>query len=359
MDVTVMGSGVDEIPEAPLSESEEIAAVVDILQGKAPEKKEEKPEKAIDTSLDQKGIEDTEATGDGVAKVGDKTSDEDDDEDLGFSMQDLADEAGLDIKELYDTEIKFGEGRDPTTLGKLKDFYDKNRDGPGRVQEKLKALDDMKHEGEAATAARAEYQPQVTAAETRIRELQGKWDAVDWEHIPEGRQGEYEQYARDLQAGFQRAKLSHENAQAAMQDTTAQMARIQAGEEQAKQDVWKQEAAKQWPLILADHPDWKGHDEAKAGMDELYGVMVDYGMTEMEARQTTDSRVFKMAADALRYKQAGKVNLKEVRKAGKHVGGRKPVPEGVRSKRAKIRALNAARDGTEADQIAAVSALIS
>lgn len=355
--------------ETPVDDKEQIAAVVDILAaaGAGPkrttsESRDGMPETGTvaEPLLDQSVKKDPEAVSDDPTKAGEQTSDSNDgDDDDGWSMQELADEAGLDIKELYSTPVKFGEGRDSITLGEMKDFYDKNREGAKQVQTRLDALDEMKTRGEAARAAVNKYAPQAQQAQQRMDEISAKVNAVDWNNVPPEKQAQYQQYASDLQSGYDMAKMSLDNAQSAMADSSTQLAQIEQDEKVARQEEWSSKASEEWPKIVAMNPDWKTQELAVAGMNDLYKGLEAYGLSEMEARQVTDHRLFAVITDALKFKAAGNIDTKQVRKKTRNLGGKRPVPASVRSKRAKQRAVETARNGTEAEKIAAVSALIN
>ncbi len=336
--------------------AQEQAMIEEISSLIQPEKAEEEPEQEVEAV--EPTEQDPEAVSDDEAVEAEETSDETPDDDV-WSMRNLAEEAGIDIEELYSTPINFGEGRESTTLGEMKDAYDANRGGAKALQDRLSALDKLAVEGKAARAAVNEYEPQVNAAKSKLTELEGAWNAVDWEHIPEGQQEQYREYATNLQDGYKMAKLSLDNAEARMSDSTSQLAQMQAVEVQARQEAWQQQATEEWPKIVADNPSWTDKTAAEAGMNDLYGAFVEAGYSEEEAHQVTDSRLFRIAADALAYRKAGKIDLKEVKTKRRNVASKSPLPKSVRQRRAEKKAMEAAKSGSDNDKVAAISKLIS
>lgn len=341
--------------EEAINREEQIADVRALLEGETPEVEEKEVAPTEDA-----GIETEE---DGLAATPEKeekTSDvEVADSDEDFDLVALAGESKIPIEELYETRVKFGEGRESVSLGELKDFYDDYHDESVEMHEKIDALKDLNLQGKAAQAAYDEYQPQMTAAENRMKELEGMWNKVDWEHIPEESQAEYQKFAQDLQNGYQMAKVQYENAETMMKDSQSQLGKIQETERRAQEDAWKEQAAQEWPQILADNPEWKDEAAAQAGMGNLYKVMEGYGLSEEEARQVTDHRLFRLARDAAAYQNANKVDIKKVRKAGKTLPGKRKVPASIKAKRAQRKALEAAKNGDMSDKVAAVAQLIS
>lgn len=341
-----------------MSQEAELISEISSLIGAEPEETPEVEEESELPRIPERPEEaETEAVSDDEAVEVEEPSDEVDPDE--WDMKALAEEYDMTTEELYSTKVKFGEGREAATLGEIKDFYDANREGAKALQERLSALDKLAIEGKAARAAVTEYEPKVAAAQGKLTELESAWNAVDWEHIPEDQQATYRDYATQLQEGYKMAKLSFDNATAKMADSSTQLEQMQQAEAQFKRDAWQQNAAEEWPKIVEANPGWTDKAKAEAGMAELYGAFVEAGFSEEEAHQVTDSRLFKIAADALSYRNAGKIDLKEVKTRRKTVAGKGKLPKSIKEKRQAQKAMEAARDGSTSDKIAAITQLIS
>ena len=308
-------------------------------------KEAEKPE----FTADEAGVEEA---GDSTTVEGEQSSEED-----AWSMKVLAEEAGITVEDLYTTPIRFGEDKEPTTLGEMKDLYSKHRASSEVMHEKLQSLDEMKLQGQAAQAAMAQYAPQAQEAQQRLTTLEQEWNAVDWDNIPEDQMPAYKSYAENLQSGYKMAKVALDNAQVMLQNTDSQLNAIKAAEEAAKQEEWGLKAAEEWPKILQAN-EWKDQNEAQAGMNTLYAKFESYGLSPEEAHRITDARLFQMASDAIKFESASKVDLKAVKPKAKRPVHGKRVPASVKKKREAAEQLKRARSGSEADQLAAIAKLI-
>ena len=334
---------------APMTAEEQIALTRELMgeavkepKGEIPEEKEEVEEKA------------SEESGDAEAEKVVEPSDDSDE----WNIDILAGEVGLTAKEIYATAVKFGDGTDlePQTLGQLKDFYAANHDAAKVLQERVKALDTLGTDMQAAQLAYQQHEPEIKASQERMDQLTQMWNSTDWDKLPED---QAKQYAEQLQSGYKMAELTRDNAKAMMTQTETQLEQVKAAEMQARQDAWQAHAAEEWPLILADNPTWKDEETAGSGMKSLYGLLGDYGMTPEEAHAVTDHRIFRALRDAHAHLNASAVTKKQVRKVTKVAKGGKPVPKSVLQKRAQQRKFAAAKGGDEAAKISLVSDLIS
>lgn len=216
----------------------------------------------------------------------------------------LAQAIGVDQEWLYSLQVPMPDGRDPVTLGQVKDEIT-------RIDRERQAIEKQRMElaqAEARVAAAlnmTQNVPQaVQTAYANVKAIEQQYASVDWEQFERKSPG---------QAALARQKLNDAYA-AAKANLGQTVQQVQAMQQQIQQ----QHRGEQLSALLAKVPEWNDKATAMRERDMIMNVMSEYDFDPNEVFQVNDHRTVRAMRDlALLKAQARNANaaLKKVSNA--------------------------------------------
>jgi hypothetical protein len=164
-------------------------------------------------------------------------------------------------------------------------------------QERLKAERDALAQEKAAIQAKAQITPRVIEAAGTVKYFENalqQYQNVDWPTLARTLQPQEYMAA---QAEFQKLKDGYQHAIAQFNGTASEL-------QKTDRAITEAELRQNFAKVLEDAPELRDPKRYQAEADRISGYLRGRGLSEQEIQGLSDARLFGVARDAMRYREA-------------------------------------------------------